>query len=99
MRSQIIRLRVSETEKTEIQENARAAGMSLSDFLRHAGQKAKIPDKARSNAMRDLVRQVSRIGSNMNQVARWVNTYKSSADTVQVVAWLSALMREIKKCI
>jgi hypothetical protein len=39
----------------------------------------------------ELVRQVARFGSNLNQVARWVNQHKGAADAVQVLAHLQAL--------
>ena len=38
---------------------------------------------------------LNRINANLNMIARWVNTHKSAADAVDVVAHLMALEREI----
>ena len=44
---------------------------------------------------RERTRQVARIGSNLNQIARWANTYASEADVVEVVAHLAAIERTL----
>ena len=33
-------------------------------------------------------RQVARIGNNLNQIARWANTYKDAAEATQVISSL-----------
>lgn len=38
-----------------------------------------------------IVREFARIGNNMNQVARWVNTYKSRADSLEVLYFLTVI--------
>ena len=35
--------------------------------------------------------QIAKIGNNLNQIARWANTYKSTADAVEVVTHLVAI--------
>ena len=44
---------------------------------------------------RARVREIARIGNNLNQIARWANTYKDAAEAVEVVAHLAAIEREI----
>ena len=44
---------------------------------------------------RERTRQVARIGNNLNQIARWANTYKEAAQAAQVIAHLLAIEREI----
>jgi hypothetical protein len=39
----------------------------------------------------ERTRQISKIGNNLNQIARWINRYKTSADTVEVVTHLVAI--------
>ena len=34
---------------------------------------------------RERTRQVARIGSNLNQIARWANTYASAAEAVALL--------------
>ena len=48
-----------------------------------------------ADEQRALVREVARIGANVNQIARWVNTYKDTADTARVLAHLVAIQREL----
>ena len=36
-----------------------------------------------------------RIGSNLNQVTRWVNTHKMATEAVQVVSYLVVIEREL----
>lgn len=38
-----------------------------------------------------LLREFARIGNNMNQVARWVNTNKSRAESLEVLYFLAAI--------
>ena len=40
-------------------------------------------------------REVARIGSNLNQIARWVNTHKTAAEAAEIVAHLVAIEREL----
>ena len=44
---------------------------------------------------RERTRQVARIGSNLNQLARWANTYGEGAEAVEIIAHLVAIERAI----
>ena len=44
---------------------------------------------------KERIRQLARIGSNMNQIARWANTYKKRAEAVEVITRLILLEREL----
>ena len=46
-------------------------------------------------AANERSRQLARIGSNLNQIARWANTYKRKAAAVQVIGHLSTIEREM----
>ena len=37
------------------------------------------------------MRQLARIGSNVNQIARWANTHKAAGPTLEVILWLNRL--------
>ena len=39
--------------------------------------------------------QVARIGNNLNQLARWANTYAERAEAVEVIAHLVAIERAV----
>ena len=44
-----------------------------------------------AQSRRELIRQIARIGNNLNQIARWVNTYKGAAEATQVIASLTRI--------
>jgi hypothetical protein len=83
---------------------AERAGLSLSDFVRRAVDADQItgiaaPSKRRPRrtytpADPALIRNLAWIGNNLNQIARWVNTYKSGVDSVELLAHLNALRRD-----
>ncbi len=45
---------------------------------------------------RERTRQVSRIGNNLNQIARWANIHKGAAEAVEIVARLVAIERALQ---
>ncbi len=45
---------------------------------------------------RERTRQGARIGNNLNQVARWVNTHGSAAEVVAVIAHLVTINRALE---
>ena len=50
---------------------------------------------AAADIQRERTRQVARIGANLNQIARWCNTYKPGADAAVVAAHLVAIERAL----
>lgn len=89
-RTAMIKVRVSESEKTEIEHKAQLAGLTLSDFIRRtvAGSRTR-----QTQAEREHLRLLARAGNNLNQLARWANTYKSDIETVRIVVALESLRR------
>jgi hypothetical protein len=45
---------------------------------------------------KERLRQLTRIGVNLNQIARWANTYKRAVEAIEVLTALSSLEREIR---
>ena len=50
---------------------------------------------AHAELERERTRELARIGSNLNQIARWANTRKENAEAVEVVAHLVAIERAL----
>ena len=48
-----------------------------------------------SEAERERTRELARIGANLNQIARWANTFKANAEAVEIVAHLVAIERAL----
>jgi len=94
-RTKILHTRVTPTELAEWREKAKAAGVTPSELLRQSMGRVRVWTAAALREEQELLRQVARIGSNLNQIARWANTHKEAAEAVQVVAHLAAIEREI----
>ena len=91
-RSAWIKMRVTPDEKKLIESKASAQGQTVTDFLR---QRALDYRLRQSPLEKERIRQLARIGSNMNQIARWANTYKQRAEAVEVITRLILLEREL----
>ena len=50
---------------------------------------------AHTDLERERTRELARIGSNLNQIARWANIHKENAEVVEVVAHLVAIERAL----
>jgi hypothetical protein len=94
-RERWIKVRVSETEKSVIDEKSRLAGVTTAALIRESLCRVRtwtIKDKA---IEREKIREISRIGQNLNQIARFCNQHKSSADTVQILSVLIAIEKKL----
>ena len=87
-----IKIRVTERELADFRARAGEAGMTVSDLVRFrlTGYRVRQTD-----ADKDRLRHLSRIGSNINQLARWANSRKAAAPALEVVLWLGRLIDAI----
>ena len=93
-KTHIIKFRVTEKEKLELQCTAKLLHLSLSTLIRRALHNAKIErtvvvaggGEEALNAVSTLLAQCSRVGGNLNQLARHFNS--GGADTEQLRAKL-----------
>jgi hypothetical protein len=88
-----IKLRVTPVEKEAIIAKAEAQGQTLTDFIR---QRALDYRLRQTPLEKERVRQLARIGVNLNQLARWANIHKNRAETIDVLAALISMERELK---
>ena len=84
-------LRLSPNEKEELEQRAERAGVTLSEYIRRKALERKIKTKVEEEA----IRQVRRIGVNLNQIARWANENRDQA----VHAAAQETIAEVKKAI
>ncbi len=87
--------RVSPGELAEWRAKAASAGVPLSALLREAMARTRTWTAPAAEVERERTRQIARIGSNLNQIARWANTFASTAEAVEVVAHLVAIERAL----
>ena len=90
-----VKIRTSEAERAEWHAKARSAGLTLSDLVRRSVGRVRTWTVAHAEVERERTRQVARIGTNLNQIARWANTFKANVETVEIVAHLVAIERAL----
>jgi hypothetical protein len=90
-RTNTVAVRLTDEEKLDWDLKAHAAGFSISQLVRQAMERVRITNVGDRSIQIERTRQIAKIGNNLNQIARWVNRYKTSADTVEVVTHLVAI--------
>ncbi len=88
-----IKIRLTKAEKEEWQEKAVRAGLSLSNLIRQSMNKTQTWTAPDRKLISEQTREISRLGNNLNQIAKWANTYKSTAEAIEIIECL----REIEK--
>ena len=88
-----IKLRVTPAEKEAITAKADAQGQTVTDFIRQRALEYRL---RQTPLEKERIRQLARIGANLNQLARWVNIHKNWAETIDVLVVLVALEKEIQ---
>ena len=92
VRTAAVIVRMFPEERDILRFNAGLHGMSMSEYIRQTClgiRLRKTPEEKRR------LRELARIGANINQLARWANTYKRAAEAVKVLAALAAIERRI----
>lgn len=93
----IVKLRVSEEEKMQWQLLAESQKVSLADLIRiqlgNAETVDRQPKKRRVGRKADplLLANIGRVGSNLNQIARWANRFKDAAEASEIMLALVAI--------
>lgn len=90
-RKAIIKVRVTDAEHAGWQTKAEAAGVSVSELVRRAMTRVKTWTHADAGIERERNRELAKIGNNLNQIARWANTHKETADAIEVISHLRAI--------
>jgi len=94
-RTKWIKVRVTETEKLIIDEKAQTAGVSVAKLIRESLCRVRTWTIKDKETERERIREIARIGQNLNQIARWCNLHKSEIDTVQILSALVSIERKI----
>lgn len=91
-REYVLKVRLSREERDRLASVASAAGKSIAELIRRDAGRMTVRDAGNERAR---VAMLNRINANLNMIARWVNTHRSAADAVQVIAELSAVERAV----
>ncbi|MDJ0573326.1 MAG: MobC family plasmid mobilization relaxosome protein [Pleurocapsa sp. MO_192.B19] len=90
-KTNIVNIRVTNEEKLNWELFAHAEGMKTSQLARYLLNKYSTGYACDRRSRQEFNRQVARIGNNLNQIARWANTYKGAAEATQVIASLKRI--------
>lgn len=94
-KDRIVKVRCTEDQLESWSAKAKAADVSLSDLVRTHLDGAKFRRRRRVEVDPALLRELARIGNNLNQIARWANHRKSAGEAVQVIGRLAAIDEEL----
>ncbi len=94
-RTAVVTVRLTPGESADWRAKAKAAGVPLSALIRRAMARTRTWTARAAEVERERTRQVSRIGNNLNQIAKWANTHKGAAEAVEVLARLVAIERAL----
>ena len=92
-RAMAVVIRVHPEERDLLKLNAGLHGLSVSDYVRQTCLGLRL---RRTPEEKRRLRELARIGSNLNQIARWANTYQDSLKAVEVIAALASLETQIE---
>ena len=93
----MVAARVTPAEHAAWQEKAAAAGVSPSALLREAMARTRTWTAPARAVESDRIRQIARVGNNLNQLARWANTHKTAAEAATVITHLVSFERSLRE--
>lgn len=99
-RSKWVHVMCSEAERLSWKTEADHAGLTVADLIRRRMStklEGRAPKQTRPTRRADpvLIRSVGRVGSNLNQIAKWANTFAGAAEATQILAALVAIDEQI----
>lgn len=95
-RTKPITVRLTDEEKLDWDLKAHAADLSISELVRQAMSRVRISHVGDRAVQIERTRQIAKICNNLNQIARWVNRYKTTTDAVEVVTHLVAIEKALQ---
>lgn len=101
-RTKWIHIRVTGEERVAWQSLARVHQLTLADLIRCKIGESQLTGRQPKRRKRLChqtdpiqIRELARIGNNLNQLARWANAYKSAAEAITVCTWLLSIQRQL----
>jgi hypothetical protein len=85
-------IRLHSEEKELLRLNADIRCLSVSDYI---WQNCLSFHLRKSPMEKERLRQLARIGANINQLAKWTNTYKHALEAVEILTALAGIERNI----
>jgi len=89
-----LQIRLTADERAALEQKAAAAGLTMTDFVRGHIGKAQVVNRT---DWQRLVYLFATMTNNLNQLAKWANTHKSSADALAVIVRLAEVERQARE--
>ena len=96
MKTEVLQIRLTKKQKIELKKKADSTGLSMTELVIEASKRVRTWTAKDKKTEQKKIREIARIGNNLNQIARYCNIYKNSADTFEIVQHLTAIERELK---
>jgi uncharacterized protein (DUF1778 family) len=87
-----LHIRLHPEERDALRLNAGLQGMTVSDYIRQTCLGVRL---RKTPEEKKRLRELARIGANINQLAKWANTYKRAVETAEVLTALAGIERRI----
>lgn len=93
-----VKIRTTRSQRDLWFAKAAEKGVSFSDFARHAMDGVKTRRRPQLRRVDPtLLRQLARLGNNLNQLARWANRDQTFADRAEILVQLMHIERELSQ--
>ena len=93
-----INFRLDQTEYTKLKLSAETYGLTVSNYAKKLALNSKLRQPYFDHtATKELLLELSRLGTNLNQVARQLNQQPELPQTKQLLAALQAIQEEYRK--
>ena len=98
MKKREFHFRLTEKENIQLNEKAAKAGVSMATLLRNFIANRPIMDTELATEIRKLTVEISRIGNNINQIARrWNESGSDMRDLSFIDQYLNEILEDIKE--
>jgi hypothetical protein len=87
-----LHIRLHPEERSLLHLNAGLQGMTVSDYIRQTCLGVRL---RKTPEEKKRLHELARIGANINQLARWANTYKRAVEALEVLTALTGIERRI----
>ena len=94
-RTAVVPVRLTPDERDRLKELARESKISLSDYVRRTVLSKRLPAKAAPEVNRQTYQELARVGNNLNQVARALNSGQAFGLDPKMLDALCGLVKEI----
>ena len=88
-------IQLTKEERLALELKAHIADLSLSEFVRQSIKKVKISNLDDRELKKERTRQIARIGNNLNQIARKVNSNENTINTAKIRSDLKAIKQKL----